>query len=423
MKVLFVTPSEISSGEAITALHMAENIIKSGGEVHFLASRFAAVFLRKTFSERIVEFATDIGQNREIWSRSIEEFRPDVVVFADYPLLFFSSGVAPLASEAWVDSLEDLDATITTLDHLGYAQRPITVHFGPPHLSFQYEKTPALPCRMHILLPCPVQEPSHVPGRKGVPFRYWDLPLGITDSERQAVRRAYLQDENDLLIFHSTPNWAWQFARSFGLPHYSFLTQILEYYLADLPCSATVISVNKGDLLEPSLQAKLRIVNLAVLPTDKYEQLLHSCDLMITDNSVSASLGKAVCSQRPCAVIRNSYSLLELLERAEEPLRKMIMEMERVRLGSIFPYEVFPIWSREDLEELGLLKQNTLSTGFATVELFGGEVTREQLVGLLINEETRGSLRARQLAYVERLETLVDAYAALNQITGSQPHI
>ena len=173
----------------------------------------------------------------------------------------------------------------------------------------------------------------------------------------------------------------------------------------------------------PPRNGNLRVINLAVLPTDKYEQLLHSCDLLITDNSVSASLGKAVCSQRPSVVFRNSYSLLELLDLADEPLRNLIMEMERVRLGSIFPYEVFPIWSRADLDELGLHEENSFSTGFAAVELFGGQVTRNQLFALLINEDTRESMRQRQQVYVEHVGGLVDAYGALNQIEGRQPHL
>ena len=415
MRVLFVTPSDISSGEAITALHMGESIIRNGGVVSFLASEFTAAFLRGPFPRSIVEFVDDLEQNRKIWDRSIKEFRPDAVVFADYPLLFFSSGASPLADEAWVSSLEDLDATITTLDHLGYAQQQMTVYFGPPHLSFQCETTPALPNQMHILLPCPLQEPDPVPGRSGVPFRYWTALSPMEVCDRRKLRLEYLNNDNDLLILHSTPNWAWQFAGRFGLPHYSFLTELLEYYLAGLSCSVTVVSVNKGDLLLQSRQENIRIVNLEMLPKDKYEQLIQSCDLMITDNCVSTSLGKAVCSQRPCAVIRNSYSLAELVGRADETLRQMIMRMERSRLGSIFPYEVFPIWSRADLEQLGLLMQTSVSTGFATFELFGGDETREQLIDLLLNKETREGMRIRQRLYVERLDALPDPCDALHQ--------
>src|SRR5690349_16316786 len=133
MKVIFVTPSEVSSGEAVTALHMAENICRNSGEIRFLASTFTARFLKNIFSEQVIEFTPDANSNVRIWQSLLREFRPDAIVFADYPLLFFSNGTVPLADEAWVRSLDNVDATLLTLDHLGYAQRQMSIYFGPPH--------------------------------------------------------------------------------------------------------------------------------------------------------------------------------------------------------------------------------------------------------------------------------------------------
>ena len=418
MRVLFVTPSEVSSGEAITALHIAENVIAKGGSVRFLASAFTGGFLRKPFSEHVTGFTQDAEQNRQIWDNSLLSFRPEVVVFADYPLLFFSSGASRLENDEWVKSLENLDAAIVTLDHLGYAQKPMSIFFGPPHLGFHCETTPDLPSQMQILLPCPVQEPSAIRGRKGTPFRHWDMPPGLTEDERHRLRMLYLQKEQDILVLHSTPNWAWKAAEHFGLPYYSFLSKIIEYYLADLPCSITVISVNNGNLLNSSSHPNLRIINLAALPKDEYERLLLACDLMITENGVSVSLGKAVCGLRPCVVLRNSFRLMELLAKVEEPLRHLILQMEMVRLGSVYPYEVFPIWQRNELEQLGLFQQNSLAECFATLEVFGGEATREQFYHLLMDQRTRDAMQSRQLDYVRRLESLCDADMALRKIIG-----
>jgi Family of unknown function (DUF6365) len=418
MKVLFVTPSEVSSGEAITALHIAENVIAEGGSVRFLASAFAGSFLREPLPESVTDFTQDAEQNRRIWDNSLLSFRPEVVVFADYPLLFFSSGASRLETDEWVKSLENLDAAIVTLDHLGYAQKPMSIFFGPPHLGFHCETTPDLPSQMQILLPCPVQGPSAITGRKGTPFRYWDLPLGLPDGERRLLRQSYLQKEQDILVLHSTPNWAWKAAAHFGLPYYSFLSKIIEYYLADLPRPITVISVNNGKLLNSSGHPNVRIINLAALPKNEYERLLFTCDLMITENGVSVSLGKAACGLRPCAVLRNSFRLTELLSKAEEPLRQLILQMEMARLGSVYPYEVFPIWQRNEIEQLGLFEQNSLTECFAAIEVFGGEATREQFYHLLTDRQTRDAMRSRQLEYVRSLESLPDADMALRNITG-----
>ena len=101
----------------------------------------------------------------------------------------------------------------------------MSIFFGPPHLGFHCETTPDLPSQMQILLPCPVQEPSAIRGRKGTPFRHWDMPPGLTEDERHRLRMLYLQKEQDILVLHSTPNWAWKAAEHFGLPYYSFLSK------------------------------------------------------------------------------------------------------------------------------------------------------------------------------------------------------
>lgn len=418
MRVLFVTPSEVSSGEAVTALHMARDLTAAGSQVGFLASAFTAAFLRHACSGRITLLTPDLAQNRASWKRLLREFRPDVIVFADYPLLFFPGGTCPLADESWALALDQVDAMLVSLDHLGYAQRPQTIYFGPPHLSFYSVATPALPSRMAVLLPCPVQAPGPLDGRRGVPFRYWGEQLSLREAQLQQVRRAYLRDARDLLIFHSTPTWAWRMAERWGLPYYGFLSRILQHYLTDLPRPTTVISINNGRLLAASENPRVRIVNLAPLPSAEYERLLLACDLMVTENGVSVTLGKAVCGLRPCAVLRNSFPLVDLLGRLEGPLRRMILEMERLRLGSVFPYAVFPIWRADELEQLDLFRHNSLAEGFARVEVFGGEATRQQLHGLLLDRDAREALAARQEVYVRQLASVCSPAEALRGVLG-----
>ena len=416
MRVIFVTPSDVSSGEAITALHTAENVRLNGGEVRFLSSAFTARLLKNSFPEEVTEFTPDAKTNVEIWRSALKQFSPNAVVFADYPLLFFSNGAAPLADDVWVRNLEEIDAVLVTLDHLGYAQRPLSIYFGPPHLSMHCERTPELPKRMRILLPCPSNEPSEVKGRKGTPFRCLPSQSQLNEGQRRAARAAYLQDANDLLIFHSAAGWASRFANRMHLPHYRFLTDILEHYLSTLERRVTLVSVNNGALLAPSNHPNVSVHNLAPLVKDEFEQLLLACDLVIMENSISQTLGKAVCSLRPAAVLHNSYSLNELLPVADEWLRELLLKLEGIKLGSIFPYEVFPIWRREDVEDLGLFDQNSFAEAFARLELFGGEATREQFAQLLLDERTRAELRSRQETYVNRLSKLDDAYAVLQTL-------
>src|ERR1051326_9258949 len=103
MNVLFVTPSQVSSGEAVTAFHMAEWLSAEGCRVHFLASEFTAGFIASRLGNSVTTLGSDLGPNQRTWQATLDEFRPAAVVFADYPLLAFHSGRAPLRDEAWED--------------------------------------------------------------------------------------------------------------------------------------------------------------------------------------------------------------------------------------------------------------------------------------------------------------------------------
>jgi hypothetical protein len=415
MRVLFVTPVETGSGEIITAVHMAEQLVARGDAVLFLASGFACHFIAPQFPQAVRELSDDGAANRACWAATLATFAPELIVFADYPLLFFSSGVAPLADEHWVRSLDDVAAVLVTLDHLGFAQRAIGMYFGPPHLSFHYETIPALPERMAILLPCPMHEPTAVAGRRGRPFRYWQLPLTPPAATRLAVRQRYLAHPDDYLVFHAVSKWVWQFTQWYGIPYYRFLPQILDYYFADLPRPVTLVSLNTGSLLEQPESANLKIVNVPNLPTAEYEALMFAADLLITENNVSISLGKAICGLLPCAVLNNSYSYRTILRQLAEPLREIVKTMELVRPGAIYPYDSLA-GGTEELEYLGLYRDNSITRAFKELEIYGGAETHAALQQLLIDPATRAALRAEQAAYIARVQQLGDAADVLHEL-------
>ncbi|HEX9941274.1 MAG TPA: DUF6365 family protein [Thermoanaerobaculia bacterium] len=419
MKVLFVAPVEQGSGETITCLHMAESLTAQGHEVHFLASPFAQRLLGEHFPDRIRRLGDDLQANRRSWEEAVAELRPDVVVFADYPLLFVPTGVAPLADgPGWQEELESLDASLVTLDHFGFAQEEMALFLGPPHLSLYYQRFPAIPERMHILLPCPMHEPNPIPGRRGHPFRYWEVPLELADAARRQMRSRYLRSEDELLIFHSVPNWAWRQAAMLGLPFYRYLPAILDHYLRDLPGPVTVVSVNNGSLLQPPAGSAVRFVNLEPVSKPEFEALLFGSDLVLTENSVSIAMGKAICGLQTCAALRNSFRFLELLARLESPLKDLVLAMERERMGTVFPFNVYPAGMTEELDRIVLYRDNSLTRAFRALEIFGNGDTRRALQGLLTDEREREALRDAQREYVDRLRKLGDCTEVLERVVA-----
>ena len=263
MRVLIVAPVTGGSGETVTARYLAQSAARQGHDVFFLASAFAARFLADEFEDRLTEFTSHGPTNVAIWDDALRSVRPHVVVFADYPLMFWSSGVVPLAREdGWTRRLEDTKACLVTLDHFGFAQAEMEFFFGPPHLVNAHHQFGPIPSCMKIMLPCPMHEPLQVAGRKGQPFRYLDAPTPLPAAVRAQTRARYGIGDQGLLIFHIVSNWAWQSAAVLGLKLYERFSDLLDHYLGTIGRPLTVVSLNNGTLLQQSERSNLRIVNV-----------------------------------------------------------------------------------------------------------------------------------------------------------------
>ena len=408
MDALFVTPSQTGTGEAMTASYVARDLLRSGHAVRFAASPATARLLADIFPGGVTTFGHVERENRDIWDGLMRAVRPDVIVFADYALLFVTSGSIPLASPAWVAGVRRTGVRLATLDHLGFAQGPGAVYFGPPHLAVHAESFAPAPDDVEILLPCPLFEGA-VPGWKGTPVRYWDQPPAIPDDVRAATRCELLASDERYLVVHSTPGWAIEMADEWGLPHYQVLPRLLAHYLSALPAPAVLVSVNDGGLLPESGAAHLRVANLAPLPAAAFERLLLSADLVVSDNRVSATMAKAVCAGVPAVALANSLRLRQAVAADDPHVAAIASDMERRRPGCIFPFDVFPIWSRNDLDQLGLFTQPLYDAALVRAELFGGAETAQRLVDLLADPASRRRLRESQDAYVASMSRVARA--------------
>lgn len=418
LRVLFVDPVLEGSGEIITTLHMGRDLRQHGAQAHYLGTPLARKLLESDFGDRVRPLDTSPQSNFDQWQTALREVRPDAIVFADLPFFWLQQGTVQLGSpSALLQSLDSIDVPVYTLDHLGLAQRPCSVFFGPPHLAQVPSRIPAMPDRVQRLLPCPMHEPGTVSGRSGSPFRYWDVPVTRPPGEREPTRSEWLDDPDGLLVLLPIPGWAVQVAETIGHPYHRLLPEFLTYYFEGLGRPVTVVAVN-GQGLPPCSSDSVRIVSVATMPVERFEALMFAADLLLTDNGLSIAMGKAVCGLQACANLRNSHRFATLASELTGKMRDLMWKMERAQLGSIHPYEVFPGGTREELETLGWFRDNSVADAFSTVELFGGEQTRTELRALLLDPGHREALAVRQRAYVDGLAALPTAYEVLRGAAG-----
>jgi hypothetical protein len=416
IRALFVTPSLVGSGEAVTAAAMARDLVRCGGEVAFLASPATAPLLAGAGPDDPIELGHELLRNRALWDDLLATFDPTAVVFADYALLFFEGATPPLADDDWAASLGDIEAAMVTLDHVGYAQRAQLVFFGPPHLSTHATAIPDLPAAMEVLLPCPINEPGPVEGRLGTPFQYLASPTRPSKAERDVVRERYLGPGRDTLVLHAAPAWAASIAAQLGLPYFEFWPALVDEQLGDAADRVTVVSVNHGELL-PTGKSRVRVVNQAPLPPEDFDALLLSADLLVTENKISTTLGRAVLASVPSVHFANPHRLGEVLHQPPNPIREIALEMARQMPGAVYPWEVFPIWSRADLEELGVFRNNTFAATFKTCAVFDATEGRACLGSFITDEAARAELASEQERYAAAAARLPTPAAVLEVIT------
>jgi hypothetical protein len=127
-------------------------------------------------------------------------------------------------------------------------------------------------------------------------------------------------------------------------------------------------------------------------------------------------MGKAVCGLQATALLKNSHGILDLMGLCSGPVWEIVSAMERDRLGSVFPFDVYPTGMRDTLESIVLYRDNPLTDGFAELEVFGGAATESGLARLLTDAATRGELQQKQKRYVDALAAIDDGAAVLERI-------
>ncbi len=407
MRTLFVTPHRLSSGEAITALHAANRLAGAGHATHFIASERSARFISRHRRHGITALMSDRAANQRKFLKCLLEFRPDVLVFADFAVLDPRCGGEPLLDQDWLARLDQVDAVLATFDHLGIEQK--NANAGESRSSLY---SPQRPERMEVLLPCPMHDPDRLPGRVGIPFRYWQPPQ-LSPQQVESVRARYGVGSRDRLIFHSVSPWARQSAAERHNPLYQFLPRILSEYLGELGEGVTLVSVNDGELLPDLASGELSIVNISSLPPNEYEALIVSADLILTENCYSVTLGKAVCAGIPVVAWHNPYDLRSLLGQLEGPSTASVAEFILRSPGAITPWIAFPMWPPELRDHMRVFENNRISRCFEHLSLFAGEASARVLQSALVGSEYRSRIRAEQHAYNERVEALPDACQVL----------
>jgi hypothetical protein len=427
-----------ANGELNVALPLALGIRRAGGAAWLFASPLGANVARRQMGHGVFEATHDRDTNQTIFWRMVKKYRPNLIVFSELYEILQPRRVqgCPLIDRRWLARLARTDASLAFLDFIAHVPALQAV-LGCPTCSGQLGAgvLQSFFERLRVVLPCPLNEPAPVTGRRGIPFRMMPDATRKTPGQRRRARRELLNSkgvDGGLLVLRAGSTWQTVLAEQAGVSIGEFMTPLMEQYLCGLGRQVTLVTVSDRQALPPSRRKDLRIVNLKNLPPADYERLLLASDLFLTDNEIGYTLGKTL-GNVPAAVLVNSFTAEQVLAREgrASALRALVSEMENRRPGSVFPYRIYPL--RIDPEYLGhaddpdgratvpkTVRLNRMpSSPFIRLELFGGDETRDAFKGLLVEPSVRAAVRSQEVSYIRRLETVEDGPSVLRQVVES----
>lgn len=434
-RALFVTSFHQSLGETFSLARLAADLRAEAWRVELLASEFAAGFLRRE-GHAVTLLAGRRDENQRLLAATLDRLDPAFVVTADF-FLFEATDARSLWSARW---LLETGLPVVSFDHLKFHPGPRTITLGfkgrfesDPALAQAFPEVPAgavpratvrisaLPTDVAALIrPCPVHDP-----RPQADARVWcyDISRGEARGTRDgSIRRRLGIAEGEKVVVVPVGSWALDLARHVKLPYPDLLASALLRYLERAPGRLRVLLVGKGLRAGKELSGRVTLELVPGLPFDDLRDLLAAADLVLGDNATSATLGRAVMAGVPAAVLVSSLSVRRQGRRlaldAPFPVsrfaRGLIRATERSAPGAVFPFAVYPLGWRDEVQPL--FDGNPYRDAVEWLETFDEKDSSARLLSLVFEPSARASLIARQLAYRSLVEALPGAGQMVREI-------
>ena len=401
-KVLFIAPAYFGTGETVNAVIVAQQLRKRHIECIFIVSAYGENFVKNNNFDYFI-FTDDKRKNIEFTKEIIKKENPDVVVVADYYLFYLSK---ELPKFLWIGFLEDLGVTTITFDSIG---------LGREFPSRNYILTPELfPPRTHNILYrvpsfvetiiCPSPPFNNVKNLKDVQCgRLYSDDFTTVHHDKDNMRKELGVKDNLKLIFHPIPKWS---LSTFGVSspvYYPVLTDIVMFHLSQVDCDTHLVCVNPSHHTLYREGGRIQVQNYEFLPFDLFMKYLFSSDLVITDNLLSATIGKAILNRVPVLLLGNTYYIedafsLERIGTMGEDVLSLVKA--HVKRSQRFP--VTPFWGAFKDDYAARDIQKTL----IQEELFNSKGIQEKMKDILTDSCTQEALRRNQDEYVREIQSL-----------------
>jgi len=435
LRAIFLLSPSRAYGEINVAVPLAKGLADQRAEVWFLASPLAARIATRHFPGRVFTMVPNRDVNQVTFWRMVKKYRPNMVVFSELYEILQPRRMpeCPLVDGQFLSDLDQVEAALVFLDFITHVPA-LTEIATCTECASQFGQATLVRFlkRLRVVLPCPLNEPGDVPGRRGMPYRVRRLPLRLEAPVRERVRGRVLGDtkygSKGILIVRTGSTWQAKLAKEYGVRVYNHFTELLAAYLRGIRRPVTVVSVSDKQRLARDRSGKVRVVNVSNLDPLEYQRLILSADLVLTDNQIGYTLATTI-GTAVGGVLVNSYEVQDILQREGYGTRisRIVRRIERECPGSIYPHRIFPLpidadvasgEAAERVEHFGpevVRLGRMLSSPYVKIEMYGGKRTAELFHWLLEDPGARKQLHEQDCAYIGRLNAIEDGPTVLSR--------
>jgi hypothetical protein len=397
----YIVTSFWAYGELHMALDLAGRQRAAGIEPVFLIPP-SHVELTRAKGIRYETLIPGGGKLNVMLMRDIERrFRPKSVVLADFLNYNFCERHYGLT----LDDLDVFSAPVSTFDIYDFGRtggRVDTYGFYAKNM-----RGISVDRFHHLLQPSPIVPPGTPRNDQIIKYPLFEHPARAGARERDLARRELGLGSRERVVLVTSALWQ-KMHRSYEavLPFIGACKQALDEILATVAKDATVISVGASSVGETREIPGLR--RYGHLPTAQFDQIAAACDLYVSNNYISTSMGRLVLQGVPTMLIQNSVSKhpdggFVWFGRENDPPPPLLDAVPRA-----YPFRMYPVGWHSFLRPV--VADNDFYRIMRHAELFDVDGSVALIEAILNGDDARRSEHAweRFRTQLERLPTAAE---------------
>lgn len=415
MKALFLALSPQGFGETLIALSLADQVASLGVTSSFIVEDHA----RTLMAAHGYEFSVIESRMGKLACLVIDdvirEFRPDVLVLADY---FTYCAVLEVQYRLNPWFIDTYDIPVVTIDIWEWGNTDFYVDIAGDDIV--YRASDRFRSLAAHLRPVPLAHFEPDAANRAHPFRVSAGEQPLSRADRRRRREALGVGGRERLVLLPTARWQVETDAVYSKAARGVSTsmpRVVTHYLERLPAQTHFLLIGEVPPAWSCLPAD-RTHSVPPCSPREFGALLQASDAVLSLNIAATTVWRAVMSGVPAMVLGNRYQLrdegdVDLVLPGSNGLAASARAVLKEHLP-VYPFRMWPLGFYSFLEPL--LTANPYTDAVLRAEILDGSGAVEGLTSLLFDPGFRADRLAAQSAYAEKVRALPETGAVFTSM-------